>query len=95
MFAFKPDEDLSARWFETFPEGGLQLMFYFENGYGASVIRHRGSWGNKEGLFELAVIKGDRNYWILHKNNPVANGDVLGYLTIEDVNNALRRIKNL
>ena len=68
---------------------GVISRIHFENGWGASVVKHDYSYGGKEGLYELAVIKdGD-----LHYDNPVANGDVLGYLEEDDVTNALKQIQ--
>lgn len=68
---------------------GVTSRIHFENGWGASVVKHDYSYGGKEGLYELAVIKdGD-----LHYDNPVANGDVLGYLDEDDVTNALKQIQ--
>ena len=58
-----------------------------KNGYGASVIRHRGSYGFERGLYELAVIKdGDICY-----DTPITD-DVLGYLTEDDVVDTVKRI---
>jgi hypothetical protein len=37
---------------------GIALSWSFPNGYGASVVRHSGSYGNKSGLWELAVTHG-------------------------------------
>lgn len=31
---------------------GSQIIFKFPNSYGASVVRHRGSYGSEKGLFE-------------------------------------------
>ena len=36
--------------------GGVQTIVFFDNGYGASVVKHRFSYGNKGVLFEIAVI---------------------------------------
>lgn len=36
---------------------GRQRLYRFENNFGASVVRHNTSYGGKEGLWELAVIK--------------------------------------
>ena len=33
--------------------GGIQRFFKFNNGYGASVIRHDSSYGSEKGLWEL------------------------------------------
>ena len=72
--------------------------FRFENNYGASVIKHYGSYGFEEDLFELAVIK----YNSKNKNSigglcydtPITN-DVIGFLTNDEVLELLEKIKNL
>lgn len=62
----------------------------FSNGYGASIISHPGSYGYEDGLYELAVLKdGDICY------ETYLTEDVLGYLTQEDVDDYLEKIKNL
>jgi hypothetical protein len=35
---------------------GTQLKFKFDNGYGASVVRHKGSYGYRAGCWEIAVL---------------------------------------
>ena len=70
--------------------GGVQYIFTFENGYGASVVKFYGTYGFGRDLWELAVLKNGR----LHYDNPVADGDVKGYLTDEKVNNLLREIES-
>ena len=70
---------------------GKRSRIHFDNGYGASVVSHTFSYGGKDGLYELAVLKdGD-----LHYDNPVANGDVVGYLKEEDVTELLIEIQKL
>ena len=68
---------------------GVTSRIHFENGWGASVVKHDYSYGGKEGLYELAVIKDGG----LHYDNPVANGDVLGYLDEDDITHALKQIQ--
>ena len=55
-----------------------------------SVIRHEGSYGGRLGLFELAVLR-DGN---IVYDTPVA-GDVLGWLTPEEVVDATLRTASL
>jgi len=50
-----------------------------------SVVRHQRSYGGKQGLYELAVLKDNQ----LHYDNVVAKGDVVGYLREEDVSDAM------
>lgn len=70
---------------------GKMSRIYFDNGYGASVVSHTFSYGGKEGLYELAVLFNDE----LHYDNPVAGGDVRGYLTEEEVSDLLIQIQQL
>ena len=70
--------------------GGVQYIFKFENGYEASVVKFFGTYGYEEDLWELAVLKNGK----LHYDNSVAEGDVCGNLTDEEVNKLLREIEN-
>jgi len=80
--------------FKTLPSnpmnGGIQYKAEYPNGYGASIIRHNGSYGNDRGLWELAVLQGGA----LCYDTPITN-DVLGWLTEEEVNETLDKIKEL
>ena len=69
---------------------GIQARIFFDNGYGASVIRSPYSYGGNQGLYELAVIK-DNN---LCYDTPITD-DVLGYLTEDQVTDYLRQIQEL
>jgi hypothetical protein len=71
---------------------GVQCRVKFRNGYGASIVRHNFSYGGKEGLYELAVLGEDGK---LHYDNPVANGDVRGYLSEDDVTKLIKEIQQL
>ena len=84
----KTFKDLS---WEPYPGGGEMARITFENGYGASVVRHAYSYGGKLGLYELAVIdnKGEICY-----TTPITD-DVIGYLREEDVSEVMIRIQNL
>ncbi len=71
--------------------GGYHKVFKFDNGYGASVVSHSGSYGGNTGLFEIAVL--DKSGDIVY-DTPVTS-DVLGYLDFADVVTVLDQIKNL
>lgn len=70
---------------------GVQARIDFDNGYGASVIKNRISYGESAGLYELGVTKDNQ----LHYDNPVANGDIIGWLDEEEVSKLLIEIQNL
>lgn len=73
----------------------VQYLYKFENGYGASVVKGNGTYGFDADMWELAVIKWDSdNKWDITYDTPITY-DVLGYLTVEDVLELLKRIKNL
>ena len=74
--------------------GGIQYLFFFPNGQGASVVWHSFSYGNEEGNWELAVIKGNAEDFSLDYSTPITQ-DVLGYLTVPEVDTLLTRIKRL
>ena len=72
----------------------MQWKFKFNNGYGASVIKHWGSYGFENDLFELAVISWDDNTSSLCYDTEITD-DVIGHLTNQDVMDTLRKIKDL
>lgn len=63
----------------------------FPNGYGASIVCHAGSYGGKDGLFEVAVL--DENDDIVY-DTPITC-DVLGHLDFHEVDSVLFDIRNL
>ena len=73
---------------------GIQKLYRFENGYGASVIRSYYSYGGNKGLWELAMIKwiDDFDYNIYYCD--IVDDDVLGYLAEKDIVPILEKIKN-
>ena len=81
-------------------DDGHQVVFKFDNGYGASVIRTRFSYGGSDGLFELAILKfldGD-NYTLGYDTDIQTeddNGDLYGHLEVEEVLSLLARIREL
>lgn len=81
----KEFDNTFKRWGDSFSH-----KFRFDNGYGASVIKHYGSYGYEEDLFELAVLDEEG----LCYTTPITN-DVIGHLTNEQVLDYLEKIKNL
>lgn len=77
--------------------GGEQRLYKFPNGYGASVIKGYGTYGNEKGLWELAVVelgrKSDWDFKITY-STPITS-DVEGYLTPAKVQKLLRKIQAL
>lgn len=70
---------------------GVKTRICFENGFGASIVKHDYSYGGKDGLYELAVLFDDE----IHYDNPVAAGDVRGYLSEDEVSDLLIQIQKL
>jgi hypothetical protein len=70
---------------------GVVARIQFDNGYGASVVKHEFSYGGKDGLYELAVLdtNGDLTY-----ETPITD-DVIGYLRPEDVTDVMEKIQKL
>lgn len=71
-----------------------QWRFKFDNGFGASVIKHEFSYGFEDDLFELAVLEWTGEYHAITYDTPITD-DVIGYLTNDEVMNYLYQIKNL
>jgi hypothetical protein len=62
----------------------------FENGYGASIISHDGSYGGDHGLFEVGVLHDG----ILVYDTPVTH-DTIGWLDFAGVAAILKDIEEL
>ena len=65
---------------------GVQKIFDFPNGYGASVVIHDLSYG-----LELALLDADKNI-IQH---PEITDDVAGFLNVDGANDLLEKIAKL
>ncbi len=71
--------------------GGIIGRVYFDNGYGASVVRGPGTYGSDRGLYELAVLGKDGQ---ITYNTPITD-DVIGYLREIDVTDVMEKIQQL
>ena len=69
----------------------IQYIYRFPNGYGASVVKHSGSYGHALDLWELSVTTWDDSGDHLNYATPIAN-DILGNLTGVTVFDILGRI---
>tara|TARA_R110001632_G_scaffold131011_1_gene245126 strand:- start:245 stop:523 length:279 start_codon:yes stop_codon:yes gene_type:complete len=75
--------------------GGVQQVYKFPNGYGASVSKHKGSYGHKSGLWELAVIENiNEDGFDLCYTSSVCS-DVIGHLNDPQVDQLLGQIRRL
>lgn len=76
---------------------GTQELHRFSNGFGASVVKHCMSYGNEDGLYEIAVIKfhgeGVDDYFLTY-TTPITD-DVLGRVPKEKIGDVLREIESL
>ena len=70
---------------------GHGYIYEFDNGFGASVVKLSGSYGNDKRLYEIAVLdsKGDLCY-----DTPITD-DVIGYANEDKIKDTLDRIKSL
>lgn len=68
----------------------VQYLFHFDNGYGASIVRSKYSYGGRQGLWELAVLKDKQICYSTHITD-----DVVGYISDEQVVRYLVEISSL
>lgn len=87
--AFKPYPGSEGKY-----DLGVTSRIFFENGYGASVVKGPYTYGGPQGLYELAVIKGNEEDSDLCFDSPITS-DVIGYLTEEEVTDYLIKIQQL
>lgn len=69
---------------------GWQVLYSFENHYGASIIQHFGSHGSEEGEWELAVFCDGELCYDTHITN-----DTIGHLKEHELSPILEEIKEL
>lgn len=74
---------------KTDRHGGTQLIFKFDNNYGASLLNTWGSYGN-----EIAILRFEGEKFELTYDTPIAS-DVIGDLTDSEILKILKDIKEL
>jgi hypothetical protein len=70
---------------------GVQNIYEFANGYGASVIKHDFSYGSDLGLWEIAVLDSSGNV----DSTTKITDDVLGWIATNNVQQVLEDISKL
>lgn len=85
---YKPAREIIT--IDMYNDFAMQHLYWFSNGYGASVVQNCYSRGHEDGLYELAVLKDDG----LCYDTPITS-DVIGYLTADEVTEYLRKIEKL
>jgi hypothetical protein len=64
----------------------------FENGFGASIVKHKYSYGGGAGLYEIAVLDDINGSPIYYTS---VTDDVVGHLSEDEVMFHLNEIENL
>lgn len=92
MTTTKTFKDLNFEQFANDPlsRTGKRARIHFDNGYGASVVSHTYSYGGPQGLYEIAVLRGDDLVY-----NTSITDDVIGHLTEDEVTEVLKQIQQL
>ena len=81
-------ENFSDLQFTKFLDGVSATVTYGD--YELSVVRHSGSYGNSNGLYEIAVFKGDD---MVEMPGITEEGDtVKGWLSEEDVTGIMKKM---
>ena len=86
--------DLDFQPHVNYPDTGVQAKHFFDNGYGVSVVKFPYSYGYEEGLYEVAVLKGLEEDWEICYDTVITN-DVIGYQSVEDIDNLLSQVESL
>lgn len=73
---------------------GIQYLGFFPNGYGVSIVNHELLFNGKRGDWELAVIIGNTEKFVLTYDTPITE-DVLGSLSDDDVNEICIKVSEL
>jgi len=79
--------------FKELPDmSGVYCRIMFENGFGASIVKHKYSYGGDKGLYEIAILDDIEGGPIYYTS---VTDDVLGHLSENDVETHLKEIKSL
>lgn len=75
----------------------VQKLYFFPNGRGASVVIGNNTYGNSQGLYEIAVLfcyGEEKELYGIDYTTPLTD-DVIGYVPYEDIDIWLEKIYNL
>jgi hypothetical protein len=86
--------DLNFQPHGNYPDSGIAAHHFYPNGYGVSVVQFPGSYGYEEGLYEVAILKGLEEDWEICYDTPITD-DVIGYQSVEDIDNLLSQVESL
>jgi hypothetical protein len=86
--------DLQFNPHPCYPDNGVQAKYFFDNGYGVSVVKFPGSYGYGLGLYESAVLKGTEEESEICYDT-VITSDVIGHQSEEEVEVLLHKVGNL
>lgn len=70
-----------------------QYILALDDGYSVSVVRGPLTYGGDEGLFEMAIRGPENDLPVYDVDVDIFGGDVLGYLTEEQVTEHLATLK--
>ena len=72
---------------------GVQAILQFGENFELSIVQNESSYGNKQGLYEIAVFK---NNQMVEMPGITAKGDtVKGFLTEEDVDVIIKKMQTI
>jgi hypothetical protein len=80
---------------------GSQRLYWYRNGMGASVVRHKYSYGGDSQLYELGTAKyqteqfSEDGWRLVHIPLVIEDDEVIGWLTEDQVEELLAKIKAL
>lgn len=74
---------------------GIQYLEFFPNGYGVSIVNHVFSYKGNNGNWELAVVIGSKDKFVLTCDTPITGDGVLGSLSDDEVNDICIQVSEL